>query len=92
MRKKFLELKFEEELKKVENAEYYYNKLLRFNSLTMTLFIMNLVIISMSAVFEFLVIPTNGLLVNLIIFAFINGKIILGYCIKNFYLRNNLEI
>lgn len=91
MRKKFLELKFEEELKKVENAEYYYNKLLRFNSLTMTLFIMNLVIISMSAVFEFLVIPTNGLLVNLIIFGFSLMSVIC-LCMAVFYKNKTLNI
>jgi len=91
MRKKFLELKFEEEMKKVENAECYYNKVLRFNSLTITLFIMNLIIILVSAVFEFLVIPTNGLLINLIIFGFSLTSLIC-LCMAVFYKNKTLNI
>ena len=91
MRKKFLELKFEEEMKKVENAEYYYNKVLRYNSLTITLFIMNLIIILISAIFEFLVIPTDGMLVNLIVFGFSSMSLIC-LCMAVFYKNKTLNI
>ena len=76
MRKSLLELqcleekKIYEELKKVDNAEHYYGLLSLFKKVALTFFIMNLLIICIGAVFEFMVLDNNGMIVNLVIMLF----------------------
>ena len=96
-KKSLLELQYLEEqklyaeLKKVEDAEYYYRLLKHYKSLALMVFVMNLIVISAAAIYELLLIETDGFAVSVVIMCFNIASFVL-LCASSFYKNKTMKL